>query len=103
MISQQQALEAEQTFKWCHDLEQSAAFEGIIVAELKAKEAEHLEAGMDLGKKPRVRAEHHRAYRLAANLLGLVAKRKKEATDTLQLWKEQHGERSIPMPDGNNL
>ena len=109
MITRDQAAEAEQLFKWCHDLEHSEAFERVVLDEIRQRMGEHDRSGTDVAKKPRERAEHHRALKLAREIVGhgdtpsIVARRKAEALEILQAWKEQSGERSVPLPDANNL
>ena len=105
MITQAQAAEAEQLFKWCHDLEHSEAFARVVLDEIAIRLAEHDRCGVDVTRKPRERAEHHRALKLAREIIGhgdipgLVAKKKAEAADTLRQWKEQNGEVFVPLAD----
>lgn len=109
MITQDQARQAEQEAKWCHDLQLSEAFREIVLKELEARRDEHDRCGTDPNKTPQVRAEHHLALRLARSLLGhlddpgLVARRKASALSTLQQWKEQHGEKLAFLPDAQNV
>ncbi len=109
MITPAQAIEAEQIFKWAHDLEHSEAFRELVVREIREREAEHDRCGTDVSRKPRERAEHHRALKLARDLIGhgdapgIVAKKKAEALEVLRQWKEQKGEAFLPLPDGRNL
>jgi len=91
MITREQAGEAGQLRKWCEDLELSEAFRAVFLAELAEREAEHDRCGCDVAKKPRERAEHHRALKLARELTVLVARRKAEALAVLAQWKEEQG------------
>ena len=109
MITREDAIEADQVYKWCHDLEQSEAFQEIVLKEIEDRREEHDRCGTDTTKDPLKRAEHHMALKLARDLVGygkepgLVARRKAEALSVLQAWNDQHGEKLVALPDGKHL
>jgi len=98
MITFEEAAEAEQLYKWCHDLAQSKAFDQVVVAAIEARRDEAERCGTDITKTPAERAEHHRAFHLAKDLLALVASRKAEAMGILKEWGQQTGESFDGLP-----
>ena len=103
MIDQETAIEADQVFKWCSDLQQSEAFERIVLAEITERREAHLREGTNVNHPAAERAEHHRAFHLADELSRLVEKRKSEAANILEQWKAQNGETAVLLADHSNL
>lgn len=99
MIERAVAEEAERVYKWCHDLENSEAFREIILKAIRERKESELRSGLDITKDPHTRAEHHRAYHACNDFLNEVGKRKEWALNTLEAWKQQHGEKLVPLPD----
>lgn len=97
------ALEAEQMFRWCDQLEKSEAFREVFLKELEWRRDEAEGSGTDVSKSPAERAEHHRAYHLAKDLLKLVGERKAGAAAVLAQWSEQHGEKFSGLADDQHV
>ena len=102
-ITQEEAWEAERLFKWCNDLQKSEAFVGVVLPAIQsAKEAAEA-CGTDVNRSPAERAEHHRAFHLAKELLNLVETKRESAMETLRLWKEQNGDEFTALPDEKHV
>jgi len=105
-ITREQAEEATRLFGWCHELEHSEAFRNVVLSYVEEREEEHDRLGTDVSRPAAERAEHHRALKLAREIIGhksapgLVARRKAEAEELLRQWKAQNGQSAaVILPD----
>ena len=103
MITEDDAREAEQVFKWCEDLRKSPAFAEVVLAEITARKDEAERCGTDVTKSPAERAEHHRAFHLAKELLTLVDRRSTDAQETLRQWSAQHARPFSGLADDSHV
>lgn len=73
-----EAREALAKIALCNELDQSEPWQRLILPFIEEKRAYHLEQGVNVKEPAAVRAEHHRAYLLADEMVKFIDKTRDE-------------------------